>query len=341
MGEKTVSVAEFARRLKEKYPKYATAADDKLVVAFCQKFAQYKVNYEAGTPVSVTVISNAAAPAAPSAADSSKTAHVGDESPSEAVNEVARPSPAPSAPSDLPSETAEKVSPQESVPASASAPVTPARVESEIGASHTAPVVSAPTITNAESTAKADVPDVVAHTTSRVSSVQLKPHDASTDEPSGDAGSRIGAILVGILIIVALGGFGAYRLGLIPWKSLPSSNEEQVTRPAVDDSGSGGDIGEYISGRTTYSDQFVNVESIRIRRSGEGSVLTATVYNKGETRLKSISIRVNCYSPNGKQVVTASFNIQNLGPGERSSQDMTGVLGAVPSRVDIVSVDRY
>ncbi len=338
MGVNTVSITEFARKLKQKYPKYAAAADDKLVIAFCKKFPQYKVNYEGATPVSVSVISTAAAPAS----TATKTAPIAPDVPSGGLNESSEPSPAPSVARDMTSDTPGKV-PEASVASSASAPVTPPQVEPEPPASDTAQSPAIPATPNVESTPKAEHEAAAPQTTSQTSSAEARTIPESAQEESTKKAPRIGAILFGVLIIAALTAFGAYRFGLIPRKFLRPAPKEQVEVPAVneDRSGSGGEIGEYISGRTTYSDEFVNVESIRIRRSGEGSILTATVYNKSQSRLNTVIINVSCYSGDGKQVVNALFTIRNLPPGDRAVQEMTGVLNGVPSRVDIVRVTNY
>ncbi len=50
----TVSAAQFAQMLKQKYPQHASAADDRLIHAFVQKNPQYRVTLEGTVPVSVS-----------------------------------------------------------------------------------------------------------------------------------------------------------------------------------------------------------------------------------------------------------------------------------------------
>ena len=53
-SEITVTAAQFAQMLKDKYPQHATVADDRLIHAFIEKNPQYRVTYEGITCVSVS-----------------------------------------------------------------------------------------------------------------------------------------------------------------------------------------------------------------------------------------------------------------------------------------------
>ena len=337
MGQNTVSITEFARKLKEKYPKYAGAADDKLVVAFCQKFPQYQVNYEDGKPVSVGLVASPAAPGAPTAPDSDKAMPVAADTPatSPRPNETSEPSPVPTAPESAASEPAAKAEPNPVAPPTQVEPPAPVRTEMPVAAAPPSPA----DVARVEPTANTATVAAAPKSTSHSPTLEPKRIPVIVSEPSGRKGPRFGLILFGILILVLLGAFAASQYGLIPWKFLPSAQNGVVPQA----SGGDGDgvTGEFISGRTTYSDEFVNVESIRVRRSGKGTILAATVYNKSQSKLNSVIINVSCFSGSGTQVVTASFNIRDLLPGERATKDMSGVLTAVPSRVDITRVNHY
>jgi hypothetical protein len=49
----TISVAQFAQQLKQKYPQFSSVPDDDSVEAFVSKNPQYAANYQEGTLLSV------------------------------------------------------------------------------------------------------------------------------------------------------------------------------------------------------------------------------------------------------------------------------------------------
>lgn len=50
----TVTAAQFAQKVREKFPQYASVADDRLIEFFIKTNPQYRVTYEGTTPVSVS-----------------------------------------------------------------------------------------------------------------------------------------------------------------------------------------------------------------------------------------------------------------------------------------------